>query len=288
MDNNDESLEQIAKRMEMSEQELVCQLESASTTERSALIVHIRQIATGGMAGASEVVWDKTHWEIEQLRTDLLERQDIGAVQRSLQEMGISAERAMLQSVKNYNFNSRGLEFRPENYSAWTRLANGKGIVDDVRYLVHEIAEVDALQRIQQRTGFDFIVRDWDTMTAVQRKRWRADFRRYYMQAHLQAIEQEYDFIAKVIGKITNNRVKISRTVAAAIDPTRDEARRYMIVDGVPLSGHRQFDEWQSRGEEVIEIGRGTLTRLNLSPGGTIKLKELIDGVKRTPLSSLK
>jgi hypothetical protein len=80
----------------------------------------------GGLAGASEIAWGKPSQEIEQIRRRLLDKQDIGAVQRSLQKIGISVKRKTLRAVKAYNFNSRGLEFNPENYFAMERTSSMK------------------------------------------------------------------------------------------------------------------------------------------------------------------
>jgi hypothetical protein len=126
--------------------------------------------------------------------------------------------------------------------------------------------------------------RTWDTMTRRQREHWRADFKRYYKKAHSKALEKEYDFIAQMVGEIANIH-KISRTVAAAVDPTRNEGMQYMIIDDVLLRDHWQLDEWQSQGEEIIEVSNSTRLRLNLSSSSTLTLKKLVGLVKEMPLS---
>ncbi|GEM31421.1 hypothetical protein NN3_24280 [Nocardia neocaledoniensis NBRC 108232] len=78
---------------------------------------------------------------------------------------GVDIDTRTLQEIKEYNFNSRGLQFSPENYNAWTRLGNGNATIGDVRYLVHEASEVKALKAFERQTGFDFMGRRWDGMS---------------------------------------------------------------------------------------------------------------------------
>ncbi|WP_346292970.1 hypothetical protein [Sphaerothrix gracilis] len=246
----------------------------------------------GGRAGIDEYGWsqrlgnhlskDEIYQQAEALRQRLMGQKDVGKVTRALQEFGIPADTQLVAAVKRYNFDSSGIAFVPENYDAWRRLATGRGTVDDARYLVHELAEVKELQRIQQETGFDFMGSDLSKLSREQRRQWTADFNRYYMAAHAKALETEYDFIAQEVANVTNNRVRISRTVAAAVDPTRDEARLYMLIDSVPLADHPNFSQWQQRSNEVVEVGSGAKERLGLSTNPT--LADLVDALKRSRL----
>jgi hypothetical protein len=63
------------------------------------------------------------------------------------------------------------------------RLATGSGTIGDAAYLVHEIAEVEELQRIQRQTGFDFMGRNIDALPREERQQWPFDFDRYYRAA---------------------------------------------------------------------------------------------------------
>ncbi|MFE4106461.1 hypothetical protein [Almyronema epifaneia] len=246
----------------------------------------------GGRAGIDEYGWsqrfghqlakEEIYQQAEALRQKLLAQKDVGKVTRALQAFGIPADTQLIAAVKRYNFDSPGLAFVPDNYDAWRRLATGQGTVDDARYLVHEMAEVRELQRIQRETGFDFMGTDLDKLAREPRRQWAADFERHYMAAHAKALETEYDFIAQQVADLTNNRVRISRTVAAAVDPSRDEARLYMLIEGVPLGEHPNFGQWQQRSQEVVEIGRGAKERLGLYTNPT--LADLIDAIKRSKL----
>lgn len=55
-----------------------------------------------------------------------------------------------------------------------------------------------------------------------------------------------------------------------------------MLVNGVPLSEHKNFQTWRQRATEIVEIGRGAKERLGLYQNPT--LAELIDAVKRQKL----
>ncbi len=236
----------------------------------------------GGRAGINPIEWDLPEERVKELRGELLQQADINKVKNALQEFGIPVDNQMIEAVKRYTFDSPGIAFARQNYNAWKNLATGKGTVNDARFLVHEMTEIKELQRIQQQTGFDFMGSNLENMGRQQRRQWGVNFELYYMEAHSKALESEYDFIAQQVASATNGRVNISRTVAAAVDPTRDEARLYMLVDGVPLSEHRNFQRWQQRAKEIVEIGKGTKERLGLSQNPT--LADLIAAVKRQKL----
>ena len=113
---------------------------------------------SGGRAGPHEFGFLQAGYELDQiegLRQELLSQNDVGKVQKAIRKLGIRVKRGIIQTVKNYNFDSQGLGFTYENYAAWRRLVTGKGTVGDVAYIVHEIAEIEELQRIQRETGFD-------------------------------------------------------------------------------------------------------------------------------------
>ena len=114
---------------------------------------------SGGRAGPHEFGFAQAGYELDQiegLRQELLSQNDVGKVQRALRKLGITVKRNIIQAVKNYVFDSEGIGFTHENYIGWRRLATGKGTIGDAAYLVHEIAEVEELQRIQKETGFNF------------------------------------------------------------------------------------------------------------------------------------
>lgn len=245
---------------------------------------------SGGCVAIDEFSWrqklgddlaeDEFKEKVEQLRHRLLKSRDIKKVNKALQDGGIVVNDRLITLVKRYNFDSPGISFTPDNYEAWTRLAGGNATIDDARYFVHEMAEIQELQQ----SHFNFMGASWDNMTRRQKRQWKSDFERYYMQAHSKALEAEYDFITQQLYAVVNDNINVSRIVAAAVDPNRKEARLYMLVDGVPLEKHQNFMSWQQKGNQIVELNQRTLTKLRLYQNPT--LSELVGAVKRLKLRS--
>lgn len=246
----------------------------------------------GGCARIDELLWREklglvySEEKVQELRYQLLQQPDVNKVEKALRNHGFTTSsilnKQLLEIVKHYNFDSPGIDFTPSNYYAWKRLADGKGLIDDVRYIVHEIAEVREFQRIQQKTGFDFMGAAWEKMKRRQKTQWQSDFEKYYMQAHSKALEHEYSFIAEQVSNFINHKLPISLIVAAAVDPSRDEARLYMLVEGKLLSEHSNFEYWKQRGNEMVELSQSKLVKLGLYKNPT--LAELVHAVKRVKL----
>lgn len=252
----------------------------------------------GGRAGAHELDFLEAGHELDEidsLRQELLSQNDVGKVQRALRKLGIRVQPNIIQAVKNYIFDSQGIAFTYENYAAWRRLVTGKGVIGDAAFLVHEMAEVKELQRIQRETGFDFMGRKAFDSTYPrsrrERKRWQSDFKRYYRQAHSKALEVEYRFIASQVETVTNGVIKISFLQAAAIDPTRrikrglkeTEAALYLLVDGAPMQEHHHFEGWLQRANEMVALNKKTQRRLRYYLRNTT-LSYLIELVKSMPI----
>lgn len=257
------------------------------------------ELRSGGCAGTDESGWghklreelgrelseDELKAKVEELRQQLLHKQDVKNVRNALKSCGVSESEEIIDLVKRYNFDSSGIRFNPDNYDSWRKLANDKGTINDARYLVHEIAEVKELERIKQEKKFDYMGKDKENMTRRQKGQWEEDFDNYYMQAHSKALEAEYEFIAKQVLVTTNGIISISRMVAAAVDPTRKEACIFMLVDGVVLGQHQNFSTWLSRGEETVQLNRNQRLRLKLRVNPT--LAELVRAVKQKKISEL-
>lgn len=239
----------------------------------------------GGRAGINAIKWNKPAEDVERLRLQLLKRNDIRRVQKALADFGIRADASLIEAVKRYNFDSQGIAFTPDNYQGWKRLANGNGTIDDARYFIHEMTEVTELQCIQQSTGFDFMGANWQNLTRRQRIQWKADFDRYYMEAHTLALKAECEFLAQQISAATKGETQVSPEEVAATDPTRDEARQYMLADGVCLKEHHNFSLWQQRARETVFLGTKVKNKLNLTSNPT--LADLIDRMKGIRLKDL-
>ncbi|MCG8420233.1 MAG: hypothetical protein MJE77_20060, partial [Proteobacteria bacterium] len=281
---------EIANDLGMSEAELVRRLHTLRGRGREQLLGRIREAAEPARSGGRQGYGNRLEWEaagfrfseLEAVRQRLLARGDITAVLDTLHAHGVPADRAMVEAVKRYNFDSAGLGFYYDNYAAWNRLARGQAQVRDIQYFVHEMTEVSELQRVQRETGFDFMGRGFEKMTGRRKGMWNADFRRIYGQAHNLALQAEYDFVAREVARLTGNRVRISRTVAAAVDSIRKEARHNMLVDGIRLRKHPKFHTWQARGRETVELGRGAMERLGLPRHSPLYV--VVDAVRRSRL----
>ncbi|MFP2933540.1 hypothetical protein ACLESO_52040 [Pyxidicoccus sp. 3LG] len=241
------------------------------------------KVNEGGRRGVDMTPWrdsqgrDITPKQVEALRQKLLRQGNLGTIQNQLKLAGVEIDPSELQAIKNYLFDSRGLNFTPQNYEAWNRLASGRGTVFDARFIVHEQAELRLLQKVQQETGFDFMGRDWDHMSRQQQIHWQRDFDRYYGQTHARALEVEYDFLVQQLSKYTDGKVNISRTVFAAVDETWPEGRQRMLVSGIPVQDHRSFPEWKARGAQMVDLGGGRL----------MTLSSLVTHLKSRPLKEL-
>lgn len=238
---------------------------------------------SGGRAGLHEFGWVRAGYdldEVESIRQTLLGQNDVGKVQQALQKLGISIRRGIIQAVKNYNFDSQGIGFTHENYRAWRRLVTGRGTIGDAAYLVHEMAEVEALQKIKQTTGFDFMGQNWNKLSNTKQQQWKSDFRRHYLLSHSEALEAEYKFLAQQINEITKGKAKVSFLQVAAIDPTRnDEALTNLFFEGLPIFEHRHFEVWSKRANEKIPLSARTQQQLGYYLPKT-SLKNVIRFVK--------
>lgn len=256
------------------------------------------ELSSGGCAGIDEPGWshkfgelgieltpDELEVRVQYLRQQLLQNPDVKNVRDALRNCGVSEREDIIKLVKRYNFDSPGILFTPDNYDSWRKLANNDGTINDARYLVHEIAEVKELERIKQQKQFDYMGKGMKSMTRRQKQEWAIDFKIYYMQAHSKALEAEYEFIANQVSVATNGMISISRIVAAAVDPNRDEARAFMLVDGIVLEKHPNFSIWQQRGEETLQLNRNQRLKLKLLANPT--LVELVRVVKQKRISQL-
>lgn len=263
---------ELAPRVELAKDPASVAAERGPVTSRGS--------ASGGRAFADPVRWGLPAEAIQAVRNRLVGARDVGHVQRTAAEGGLDVDRATLQRVKSYLFDSAGIDFLPENVAWWNRLVSGRASVHDVSILVHEVGENLRLEKVRQKTGFDYMGRDFQQLSGTAKQHWKADFTRVYEEAHRGALEDEYDFVAAEVRRLTNNRVRIGRNEAAAIDPTRAEGRRYLHQDGIPLEEHNQFADWQTRGQAEVEIGTSAARRLGL-PDNFPTRRELVGAVKR-------
>ncbi|MEV6656577.1 hypothetical protein [Nocardia fluminea] len=242
----------------------------------------------GGLSGIDEAGWrsvfpnlsgQRLDDAVERARLEVMNRNDISRIQQSARSAGADIDAATLRDIKEYNFNSRGLQFSTENYNAWTRLGNGTATVNDIRYLVHEASELRALRINERETGFDFMGRSWDRMSPAQRQGWNSRFDEAYTASHSDALQDEYKFLTDVIGEVTNGNIRMRPEVAAAID-RRPEAREHMFIGEVPLERSVEFAEWKEMGSTLVTLTGSGAARLGLQRGTQISQAELLQRVK--------
>lgn len=241
------------------------------------------RLTTGGRASADPVLWGMPSPAIEALRQQVL-RGGVGAVQGTAQRAGLHVDRAALDRVLRYMFDSQGIAFLPENHQWWQRLASGRATVHDLRILVHELEENVRFEEIRRETGFDYMGAGFVDMSSTEQRQWQADFNRHYEQdAHVRALEEEYTFLAQEIARQTNGRVRLGRNIVAAIDPLRAEGRDLIREGGYPLIDNINFERWSARGAEVVDVGSTVQRRLGLlDPNAT--LAEIVAAVQRRRL----
>ena len=296
----EEGLRRAARELGVSESQLVRQLRTATGAERTQLLASIRRatepLVAGGRFGHSGWPADIADTVIEQTRQALLRNgDDVRQIERVMRTYGrgvdptllAGVDQGTLQTVKQYLFNSPGLAFTRENHDAWIRLTRGQGTVDDFRFILHEVEELQAFRRIDPR--FDPLGRAWDTMTPGQRARWRTTFSathapmtgRYY-QAHAQALEREYSFLAERVQAVTGHTA--SRYAIAVADELGGGARggplQLLRPDGVPFTSHRHFQSWQRQAQQVVELDAELTSRLGLTRGSIGRAPTLVDVVR--------
>ena len=205
---------------------------------------------------------------------------------------------------RHHNFNSPGINFNPENYKAWMRLAKGKGTITHARYLLHEIEEIKQLRKIQQETGFDFMGKDFFKMDDDGRKAWEAEFLGtensvgHYIKAHSKAVEHEYKFISRRIAKMTKGEVNLNGKddYLKLILSEPDTGSRQDHLDNVLVYGRTLEDYLDEGVPEYVELAEAVQQPIKLSAhikrelglDEPVTLRKLITKAKQTRLNKLK
>ena len=295
-----------ARAMGMSERQLLRTLRTARGADRAALLERLRRVteplAAGGRFGHFGFPAAWTAAQIEQARRALLRQtgdvRQVAAAMRKYSEivdpaLGTAISQDTLRTIKAYLFDSPGIAFTYENYQAWTRMATGRGTVDDFRFLLHEAEEVGALARLEP--GFDFLGRNWDTLTPRQRQRWMDRFlntqtrRSLYFKAHGEALAREYRFLADRVQHFTGYEVS-SQAVAVADElgrGARGGPLEFMTHEGVPLSSHHHFPNWTAASRAPRYLDEGIARPLGLASDQLGRAPTLIDIVRAVKRQSL-
>ena len=259
----------------------------------------IRETMRNNPSGGDELL----KVELEKLRLDLLRNtQDLGNIYDVMRKSGIRVSREDIAAVKQYNFNSPGINFNPDNYKSWVKLAKGKGSIRDAHYLMHEIEEIKQFKKIQQETGFDFMGKDYFKMNDAEKKAWDAKFydknkkSGYYIQAHSKAVEHEYKFIASQITRFTDGAVKLNgkEDYLKLIfqEPkigVKDDHIKNMQINGITLKDHlaaetSYYRKIQNDANKSVQLPahleRKIRARFRIEDNQSVKLSHLIQWVR--------
>ena len=264
--------------------------EGAAATDGAAAVgASEGALHSGASAGIDQLGWEnagRSVAEAEQMRLDLLKANDLGKIKGSLENLGLSFDKADLAKVKEYLFDSKGISFTPENFNAWKRLVGGQGTVRDAGFLAHELSEVKELQAIGKERGFDVLGRN---VAPKDMQAWKENFRQAYMDAHGKALKSEFDFFSKQLSQVTNGRVKLSGSeIAASGQGVRgQEALSAMTVNGVRLTDLKNFDELKAAADAVVDLGTRQRELLGLRPTGDVTGRQVIDALYRLGLGRL-
>lgn len=225
--------------------------------------------------------------EMAKLRLALIARRaaEVPRVAQVMREFGIrSATNKMIDKVFRYNFDSSGLMFAYENYAAWSRLASGKGTISDVRYLIHEMAELKEFEA----TGFEYMGKGQEVGTPEHMQWYETQFEPKYLAAHSKALFAEYRFLAEQMSKATGGKLNLSPEETAAIDPVNSEPLEYMMIPEKGGGEHAvgkdaMFPEWQKGATEPVQLSAAEAKRLGLPE--TTTRAELLRAIREAPIT---
>jgi hypothetical protein len=231
---------------------------------------------------------------VENVRRQLLQQEDINAVYQSARKLGVRVDRSTLEAIKQYNFNSVGINFNFKNYSKWKRLARGEASVNDAAYLLHEATEVKELQKIQKSEGFDFMGKDFGKMNRTEKALWEDKFEQYYLKAHDNSLKKEYRFISKQIEEVTRGEISLSNDengylLSAIAEPdksVRSENLRYLSIKGEELGNLSNFSELKARAESPLDLSGDIKQKLGIY-SKTVTLEDIVRRVKSMKISRM-
>jgi hypothetical protein len=202
--------------------------------------------------------------------------QEVDAVLNQLKHIGgtgfSNVSHHQMEEIFDYLFNSHGIELNYSNYAAWRRVAIGRGTVDDLRFLRHELEELKLLHEggLQDVTGRG--------VPEEQLYEWQRKFlHEHYLPAHRKALDAELEFLGQEIERLTKGHIRLSTEEVAMSDLTRSEGREYALRDDVSIEEHEHAEKWNRRAEKARlspEIAR------SLGISAETSIGEIIQAVK--------
>jgi hypothetical protein len=127
--------------------------------------------------------------------------------------------------------------------------------------LLHEATEIRHLQEISKGSGFDLLGKKYMKMNNSQKRLWDEQFDLFYPQAHNQAVEAEYRFIAKQVRlKKGIDLGKDGHLLAMIAEPDRSvrwDVLKHFKIDGTPIQNLPNFNAM----EEIADSRLSDLIR---------------------------
>lgn len=218
---------------------------------------------------------------LEALNDAVYEQEDVDFISDSISALGLPVTRIIVQAVKDYNYRSTWIDFNPENFHCWMRLATGNGSMRDAQYLIHEAIEIGVL--LQAEPDFDpFMTNEQfeshDDGDALG-ERFSAEGG-LYTQAHLVALEYEYRFVAMQVNRLAGLALDY-RAIAAADEDRTEPARLLPSGDGMSVA---DSDRYAGQGDLAVDVRREVRELVGLGEGA-LRLKDLVKAVKATPIA---
>ena len=224
-------------------------------------------------------------------RSELLsDPSDIKKVCSAVQDLGVNLDEKVIKAIKQYNFEAPGITFNTNTVKRWTRLANQQGTLEDVSYIVHEAKEIAALKQIRKNTGFDFMGKNWGRQSAQQRTLWRQQFMGHYMEAHSQAITEEYKFMARQLRIRTAGEINFENQPAFAICTALEDnaADLVQVQHGITVGEHENLALWKSIAQKTQKLSPKILQRFGYNLDARPTIEELLSKIKNTKVDHVR
>jgi hypothetical protein len=215
---------------------------------------------------------------------------DVDKIFEAMQAFGLPVTKNIVKAVKSYNYNSEWINFTPDNFLSWIKLATGQGNIRDAQYLIHEAIEIGAI--LNSGTGLDPFMtpEEYGELEGEESDRLSDVFGGgedggggLYATSHLRALEYEYKFVAIQIHSLTG--LAYSYLDVAAADPDRSEARdKLMAPNSEETLG--EDEQYANVGENVVDLSPQKRELLGFEEGA-VTLSDLVRAVKGYKIAQL-
>lgn len=284
------ALRDAAERIEMTERQLLRELETANPTRRAEILNLLRKVTrvrAGGARAGSKLTF--TPADAARISQRIMQgHKAFEAFERVLyyvQRAGPDITRERLLEVRAYLFDSPGIGLMDYNVAWWDRIAAGQASVADMATLRHELAEIDGLKLIP---NFDFLgVNRYGLSEAL----WQSEFARHQAAAHKKATAAEFEFLADQVVGALRGEVALTPPEVAALYPTgalpghQTNAYLDMATDQAKRLGNDgRLREWLNGGSQIVTLTAAVRRRLGLT--GPVTLSDLVRAVRNADMEA--